>query len=101
MSKYTLIYFNARGGGEAIRLIFAQAGVEYEDKRLSNEQWAERKPTTPTGALPLLEVDGVAFPGSGPIARFVAERHGLAGANDLEKLRLAGIVDTIIYRSNV
>ena len=97
MTKYTLIYFNARGRAEVTRLIFAQAGVEYEDKRVdyAGEEWAKMKPTTPTGALPVLEVDGQAFPGSGPIARFVAERHGLAGANDLENLRLAGIVDTI------
>ena len=95
MTKYTLIYFNARGRAEVTRLIFAQAGVEYEDRRLTSEQWAELKPTTPTGNLPLLEVDGKAFPGSGPIARFAAERHGLAGANDLENLKLAGLVDTI------
>ena len=95
MTKYTLIYFNTRGAAEVIRLIFAQAGVEYEDKRITREEWAEQKPTTPTGTVPLLEVDGKAFPGSGPIARFVAERHGLAGANDVENLRLAGIVDTI------
>ena len=71
--------------------------MEYEDKRVEygKEQWAELKPTTPTGALPVLEVDGKMYPGSGPIARFVAERYGLAGTNDLENLEIAGIVDTI------
>ena len=95
MSKYTLTYFNLRGRAEVTRLIFAQAGVEYEDKRITNEQWAELKPTTPTGTVPLLEVDGEMFHGSRPFSRFVAERHGLAGTNDLENLQLAGIVDTI------
>ena len=95
MSEYTLIYFAARGRAEPTRLIFAQAEVKYEDKRLTGEEWAKMKPTAPTGALPLLKVDGQVFPGSGPIARFVAERHDVAGANDLENLRLAGIVDTI------
>ena len=95
MTKYTLIYFNLRGRAEVTRLIFAQAGVEYEDRRLTNEEWAEMKPTTPTGTIPILEIDGKAFPGSGTFARFVAERHGLAGTNDLENLQLAGIVDTI------
>ena len=69
--------------------------MEYEDKRLTSEQWAELKPKTPTGVLPVLEVDGKMYPGSGPIARFVAERYGLAGTNDLETLEIAGIVDTI------
>ena len=95
MAKYTLIYFNGRGRAEVTRLVFAQAGVEYEDRRLTYEEWEEMKPTTPTGTIPILEVDGKAFPGSGPILRFVAERHGLAGTNDLENLQLAGIVDTI------
>ena len=45
MSTYKLHYFNARGGAEAIRIIFAQAGVKYEDVRFEGEQWAkEYKP---------------------------------------------------------
>ena len=96
MSQYKLVYFNSRGSAEVTRLIFAQAGVKFEDKRVTNEEWAELKPTTPTGTLPILEVDGKAFPGSGPIERFVAERHGLAGTDDLENLQLAGIADTIV-----
>ena len=95
MTKYTLIYFQSRGQAEVTRLIFAQAGVEYEDRRLTSEEWAKLKPTTPTGVLPVLEVDGKMYPGSGPIARFVAERYGLAGTNDLENLEIAGIRDTI------
>ena len=69
--------------------------MEYEDKRLTSEQWTELKPKSPTGVLPVLEVDGKMYPGSGPIARFVAERYGVAGTNDLENLEIAGIVDTI------
>ena len=33
MSEYKLHYFNIRGKGELIRLIFAAAGEEYEDIR--------------------------------------------------------------------
>jgi len=39
MSTYKLYYFNARGGGEPSRIIFAQAGVKYEDIRFEDEQW--------------------------------------------------------------
>jgi len=42
MSSYKLYYFNARGGGEPIRIIFAQAGVKYEDIRIEREEWAEK-----------------------------------------------------------
>ena len=39
--SYKLYYFNARGGAEATRIIFAQAGVKYEDVRFQGEQWAK------------------------------------------------------------
>ena len=41
MSTYKLYYFNARGSAEPIRIIFAQAGVEYRDYRMEREQWAK------------------------------------------------------------
>ena len=95
MSTYKLIYFNSRGRAETSRFIFAQAGVKYEDKRVEKEEWAQLKPSTPTGMLPLLEVDGKQISGSGVIARFLAERLGLAGSNDLENAGIASIVDVL------
>ena len=40
MSTYKLYYYDSRGTGEPIRIIFAQAGVNYEDIRfqLNREQ---------------------------------------------------------------
>ncbi len=99
MPAYKLIYFNAKARAETIRYIFAQAGVAYEDKRLAGgstgEEFAQLKPTTKYGALPLLEVDGKQLAGSGPIARFVAERFGLAGSSDFENADIASIHDVI------
>ena len=95
MSQYKLIYFNTRGRAEIVRLILAQAGVQYEDKRITKEEWGELKPNTPNGAVPILEVDGKTIGGSIPIARFVAERHGLAGSNDLENAEIASIMDLL------
>jgi len=93
MSTYKLVYFNARGRAEVARLIFAQAGVDYEDVRLAGEEWGKKKPEVRTGQMPLLEVDGTQINGSRPISRFLAERFGLAGANDVENGTLAGIID--------
>ena len=45
MPTYKLYYFHARGFGEIIRLLFAQAGVEYEDIRFEKEQWPAHKPS--------------------------------------------------------
>ena len=41
MSTYKLYYFNSRGSAEPIRIIFAQAGVKYEDIRFEREQWVQ------------------------------------------------------------
>lgn len=100
MPTYKLYYFNIKGRAELIRWIFAQAGVEYEDIRLTKEQWAEMKPNTPNGCLPVLDVDGKMLTGSGPISRFVAEQHGLAGENDLENAQIAGIDDLLADTTN-
>ena len=48
MATYKLTYFPCRARGELIRLIFAQAGVEYENVRLpfyphGSAEWAALK----------------------------------------------------------
>lgn len=98
MSTYKLLYFNARGRAEVCRFVFAQAGVEYEDVRVKwgSEEWEKLKPTTPTGLLPVLEVDGKQLPGSGPILRFIAKRFGLAGSNDFETAEIDGTHDVLM-----
>ena len=41
--KYTLTYFNYRGGGEIIRLLFAVGKTPYTDERLEKDVWRSRK----------------------------------------------------------
>ena len=43
--SYKLMYFPGRGRAEIIRLIFAQAGVQYEDVRVDHAQWPQLKPS--------------------------------------------------------
>ena len=95
MPTYKLYYGNARGRAEQIRFVFAQAGVQYEDIRLTSEQWPEFKPKTPYGQLPVLEVDGKMLAGSGPIERFLAEQYGLSGSNAFENTEIASILDVV------
>lgn len=84
MPTYKLTYFNGRGRAEISRLIFAQAGVEYEDVRLKDEEWPKMQPTTPFGEVPLLEVDGLVLTQSIGIARYLAKTFGLTGKTALE-----------------
>lgn len=41
--RYKLIYFDARGIGEAIRLIFVYANESFVDERLTKKQWLRIK----------------------------------------------------------
>lgn len=43
MPSYKLKYFNAKGRAEVVRLIFAQAGVKYEDVRIDLADWPSHK----------------------------------------------------------
>ena len=95
MTTYKLTYFNTQGRAELIRFIFAQAGVQYEDKRITKEEWVELKSKTPYGALPILEFDGKVLAGSKPIAGYLAVKHGLAGSNNFENAELGGIGDVV------
>ena len=95
MPIYKLYYFNTRGAAEVARLVLAQAEVEYEDVRLSSEEWAEFKPKTPYSVMPVLEVDGQLMGGSMPITRYLARQYGLAGDSDKTRLILEGAEDAI------
>jgi len=100
MASIKLTYFNLRARGEITRLLLAHAGVEYEDERISppwenSENWMALKPHTPWGTLPILEYDGVRIGQSVAIARFLANKFGLAGKSNLEKAQADEIVDVI------
>jgi len=56
--RWTLTYFDSRGRGEPIRLLFAEGGVNFTDKRIAGEEWPALKPHTPMGCLPVLEHNG-------------------------------------------
>ena len=43
MAPYRLYYFNAHGRAEHIRYLLALAEQEYEDYRITKEEWPELK----------------------------------------------------------
>jgi len=82
--RLTLSYFQGRGRAEISRFLLAQAGLVYEDERLTGEQWAVRKPKAPQGQMPYITVDGKSFGQSNAIERYIARIGGLAGSSALE-----------------
>eukprot|EP00386_Alphamonas_edax_P003742 GDKI01011303.1.p1 GENE.GDKI01011303.1~~GDKI01011303.1.p1 ORF type:complete len:238 (-),score=75.52 GDKI01011303.1:229-942(-) len=97
--KPKLVYFQARGRAEIIRLIFAQAKVEYDDVRFREPPHAmedfdrlKRTVELPFDQVPILEIDGVLLAQSQAIVRYVARKYGLMGQNEVEN----GLADMIM-----
>ncbi|XP_059471665.1 uncharacterized protein LOC132194428 [Neocloeon triangulifer] len=95
MAPTKLIYFDVTALGEPIRYILHYSGTEFEDERLTSEQFAPRKPTFPFGKLPVLEIDGKTLHQSVAICRYLAKKAGLAGKDESDALQCDIIVDTI------
>ncbi|CAK8674280.1 unnamed protein product [Clavelina lepadiformis] len=84
MPNYKLLYFNVKARGESIRLIFAEAGIEFEDKRVEPSEWPEIKPTTPFGRVPVLYIDDKPpLAQSGAIAAYLGREFGLDAGSSL------------------
>ena len=89
MSKPTLTYFDAPvSRGEECRLALHIAGVDFEDRRIKSADWMGLKPTTPFGALPLLDVPGhPVLAQSTAILVYLGRRYGLHPKDDFEAAR--------------
>jgi len=81
-------YWNIRGLGQPIRLLLAHAGQEVDEKRYTTE-WQDEKFTLGLDFpnLPYLIDGDVKLTQSSTIARYLARKHGLDGANEAEKHR--------------
>jgi len=90
---YKLHYFDLRGLGEPIRLLFHYVGEPFEDVRYSRESWPDNKSKFLFGKMPVLEVDGKPLSQSAAIARFIAEKNGLAGKDDWERAQVNAVLD--------
>ena len=68
--------------------------MPYDDKHDANDSFFVSI-AMPMGQMPVLEVDGHRVHQSISMARYVARRVGLAGANDWENLLIDTVVDTV------
>ncbi|XP_033745537.1 uncharacterized protein LOC117331053 [Pecten maximus] len=95
MPSYKLTYFNGKGGAELTRLAFAAAGVDYEDERVTREDWPALKPETPQGKLPILKVDEKVIPQSRAMLRYIARQYGLYGKDNQEQTDVDVVIETV------
>nr|AYN44507.1 glutathione S-transferase S13 [Brachionus rotundiformis] len=101
MSLYKLTYFNGRGRAELARLIFAAAGVSFEDETFPFSEWPGNfKADTPLGQVPYLTIDGEKIPQSIAFSRMLAKRFNMVGNDEFEQLRTDVVVDTVTDLQN-
>ncbi|KHJ84815.1 glutathione S-transferase protein [Oesophagostomum dentatum] len=93
MVHYKLTYFGVRGVAETARQIFALAGQDFEDVRLTHEQFASVKQDMPFGQLPVLEVDGKQLAQSMAICRYLARQFGFAGESPFDQALVDSLAD--------
>jgi len=100
--QYKLVYFNIRGRAEPARLIFAYAGVNYEDQRLEyrnigefGDDFKALKPNTPFGQVPILDIDNgkVILGQSKAIARYLGKEFNLVPKDHIQAAKADMYVD--------
>ncbi|XP_062582686.1 glutathione S-transferase-like [Saccostrea cucullata] len=88
MPKYVYHYFDIRGRGEPGRMLFAMAGIPFQDERIPQADWPKYKAKTPAGSLPYLEIDGTVLTQSLVIFRHLSRMFGLDGDSLLDKSKV-------------
>lgn len=84
---YEIVYFGGlRGRAHPIVLLFKDQGVAYEYNSV-NKTWADIKPTTPLGQVPVLKDGNFQIGQSGAIMRHLARKHDLDGKTPEEQTR--------------
>jgi glutathione S-transferase len=85
MPKLKLTYFDIHGGrGEPARLAMHIGGVDFEDNRLSFQQFGDRRSSFPFNRVPALEIDGVELSQCNAINRYVGKLAGLYPTDPLQ-----------------
>ena len=87
MNSYKLTYFDFDGGrAEPIRIAFHIAGIEFEDHRISFQEFGEIRSNIRFHAVPVLEMDGAQITQSNALGRYVGKMAGLYPADHLQAL---------------
>lgn len=100
MTSYKLVYFDLKGRAEVIRLLFALSEENYEDIRISFEEWPNLKPTLPFLQAPILEIknqtgENEIIAQSSSILRYLAYKFELAGRTENERAKTDMIYEQV------
>jgi len=96
--KPTLTYFNGRGLAEFSRLCLAEAGFEYEDKRVTDDEMKAMKASgeLPFGQVPFYKEGDFQLAQSVAIARYIADLGGFRGSCRQSRAKADMVVDSVL-----
>ncbi|MFV2002354.1 MAG: glutathione S-transferase family protein [Paracoccaceae bacterium] len=96
-AKVKLSYFDFSGSrGEECRLALHLAGIDFHDNRIKGKDWPAKKPGTPFGGVPVLEIAGLGvLAQSNAILGFIGAQHGLLPDDAFEAARHHAILNAV------
>ena len=96
MSTFKLTYFDFDGGrGEPVRIAFHAAGIDFEDHRISFDEFMKCRGDMRFTCAPVLEIDGVTVTQSNSMLRYVGKMAGLYPKDDLQALYCDEAMDAV------
>lgn len=105
---YTLTYFPIQGRAEHVRLLLEDNKIPYNSQIVQfGDEWKSFKAKglesgeLPFGQVPVLHDGELHIAQSGAIARYLARKHNLYGANDVEKALNDMMFDTAVDIQNM
>ena len=102
MPSYKLTYFDFDGGrGEPIRIAFHAAGIEFEDHRISFQEFMQCRSEMRFTCSPTLEIDDVVVTQSNGMLRYVGKAAGLYPEDPLQALyadEAMGAVEDMLHQ---
>jgi len=85
MPKLKLTYFDIHGGrGEPARLAMHIGGVDFEDNRISFQQFGDTRSSFPFNRVPMLDIDGIEVSQCNAINRYLGKLAGLYPTDPLQ-----------------
>lgn len=101
MSKIKLTYFDIHGGrAEPIRIALSIGGIDFEDDRISFAEFGRMRASTPLDAVPILEIDGVAYTQSNAMSRYFGKQAGLYPEDPWQAFRcdeVMGAIEDVLH----
>jgi len=98
--RLRLTYFHLPGRAEMTRLALTVGGMDFEDRRVSAEEWKEIKSSgkTQLNQLPMLEVDGHRVCQSKAIVRYAGQITGLYPTDPFSAAQVDMVLDMLFDR---